>query len=187
MRFSRGWIFFPGQVYGQIYGPLLGLLLVVTTLFGCASARLGGGGDGRVDRTGGLAIELLVRGDDQSAAFYRVDRSGQLEFAGGRDATQKRISWKGQLDKDDIASVRSLLETNGWLSGDQPRRIRRSVAEGAVERRYDLTVRQGRTTRRYEVIGPDPAIAGLHDRLDRLAARRFDSVLDRLPRADEPQ
>ncbi|TVQ54280.1 MAG: hypothetical protein EA377_06080 [Phycisphaerales bacterium] len=158
-------------------------VLFAAAMVGCASARLGGG----VDRTGGLAVELEMRGDDDSAAFYRLTRSGQLEFAGGRDANQKRISWTGQLDEDDIASVRELLETHGWLSGEASRRLERSVPDSAVKRRYDLTVRQGRETRRYQVIGPDSAMTELYDQLDRLAARRFDSVLDQLPRAGDQQ
>ena len=158
-------------------------VLFAAAMVGCASLRP----DGGVDRTGGLAVELERRGDDDSAAFYRLTRSGQLEFAGGRDANQKRISWTGQLDEDDIDSVRRILENHGWLSGEAPRRIERSVPDGAVKRRYELTVRQGRETRRYQVIGPDSAMSELDDQLNRLAARRFDSVLDQLPRAGEPR
>ena len=131
--------------------------------------------------TGGLTLELNVKGEGQLAVLYRVNRDGTLGFGGGADARNCRISWTGPMTADEIKALRSLLDRHGWFShgpastGEPPQR----------EYRIKLTWEGGR--RRYTVKGASPDVTPIDQLLERIARRRLDPFLDSLPRPSHPE
>ena len=142
---------------------------------GLAACSLGGGDPGSA--TGGLALELRLRGEGNLAALYRVEPDGTIGFGGGADARNRRTTWTGTMTPGEIAELRELLEKHGWFeggpasTGDPPQRVCH----------IKLTWPQGR--RHYKVKGASADVTAVYELLDRVARRRLDPVLEMLPKA----
>jgi hypothetical protein len=151
---------------------------VSTALIGCSqSLRLDG------SATGGVALEMFVRGEANLAALYRVEPAGTISFGGGADALNRQVTWTGPMTAAEIDELRSLLDRHGWFAkapgstGEPPQR----------SYRIRLTTPEGRR-RHFWVRGASEDVTPIHDLLERLARRRLDAdhVIESLPRPSQP-
>ncbi len=151
-------------------------IATAAALTGCAA---GGSPD---SPTGGIALEMIVRGEANLAALYRVDRDGSISFGGGVDARNDRVTWTGSMTAAEIDELRRLLEEYGWFE-----RVPVSTGE-PPQRRYRIWLRWPGGRKRYKVRGSSPDITPIHDHLERVARRRLggDPVIQALPRPSAP-
>ncbi len=129
--------------------------------------------------TGGVSLRMAVVDEPNSRALYRVEADGSLSFGGGLDAVRRKTSWTGQMTEAEIDELLALLERDGWFRGEPADR------DGPNGRVYEVTVCGPEGRQRYKLRGESAAAGELNDLLDRIARRRFDSFLERFPRAEE--
>ena len=147
---------------------------------GCSSSPRAEG----KDVTGGLALRLFVKLDEDSYAAYRLDADGTLSFAGGQDALDREYSWSGPMTEEEIASLLALIETHGWLEADP------ESTYVPPQRSFEIRLaRSGgkKRARRFEVIGSGPGVGEVYDLLETAARRRHEEFLRTLPQPGFPE
>lgn len=167
----------PGRA-GQIrFGLFLVLVTVLSTcgLGGCAAIS-----SPRVDRTGGVTFCLImIDAKGGSAARYEVWQDGTLGFSGGMDAHYDRVTWTGLMTDAEITGLLDLIETHQWFD-------RSPLGSGEPEGltyRIELSGPTGH--KRYRVSGRAESIKAVESLLDSIARRRFDSIMDTLPKSGQ--
>ncbi|MCH8153460.1 MAG: hypothetical protein IH830_13935 [Planctomycetes bacterium] len=154
---------------------LLAALLAASMFPGCARS----GAAESLWGTGGIALEMLVRGEGHLAALYRVQPDGTIGFGGGTDARNRRVTWTGQMTAQEIEQLRSLLQQHGWFHAVPSSTS--SAADAKRSYRIKLSWPQGRWRR--HITGISPHITPLHDLLEQIARRRLeeDDAIKALP------
>jgi len=163
-----------------LLGRLVGALLAI--LAGCTNVP-GLGDPGSA--TGGMFLEVDARdGDQLRAILIRVQPNGAIEWGGGRDAMNATTTWEAPLTAEQIATLRALLDKDGWFSG---------VPEGSgtPNSRFTRVVLRGpEGTQRYGIRGTSPVAERLVTTLESFTRGRHDEFLKRVPaaepRMDEP-
>lgn len=150
-------------------------LLLAGGLRGCAATSTP-----RVDRTGGVAFCLImIDSKGGSAARYEVQPDGTLGFSGGLDAHFNRVTWTGVMTDAEIARLLELIETYQWFD-------RSPLGSGEPEGltyRIELSGPSGH--KRYRVKGRAESITEVESFLDPIARRRFDPIMEALPKPGE--
>lgn len=120
--------------------------------------------------TGGIALEMLVRGEGHLVVLYRVQPDGTIGFGGGTDARSRRVSWNGQMTAGEIEQLRSLLQQHGWFHAAPASTS--SAADAKRSYRIKLSWPQGWW--QSHITGISPHITPLYDLLEQIARRRLD-------------
>ncbi|MBC02428.1 MAG: hypothetical protein CMJ34_03860 [Phycisphaerae bacterium] len=156
------------------FAPLAAVLMVVA---GCASSPAGnasGLGDSRIS---------ILEGDRASRRYvlHVRDSDGEWFHGGGRNAMEGRAPSALSMTEGDRKSIFEAMKTAGWLDaefevdgGDGPRFLEVSIAGGVIARRFTMLAVDGRF---------DQGTESILAILDAIAERRFQGVLDALPRA----
>ncbi len=155
---------------------MLWAVIAVGLLTGCSFH----GAADPLSPTGGIAMEMQVAGEGNLAALYRVQPDGKIQFGGGAEARNRRITWTGQMTAREIQQLRELLEQYGWFD-TAPTFPRRDMPKPKRSYRLTLSWPGGRWHRR--VRGASPQVTEIHDLLEQIARRRLEGhrILEALP------
>jgi len=146
-------------------------------LIGCAATT--------ATRTPDAAV-FTIRIEDRDAeagrfVIYDVAGDGGLQVGAGPVAQEGLTDATVPLTAADLAEIRRAVEAAGWSRPD------RSSGAGAGPRRLDVRLRMGGVTRRFEILADgrdfEPAVEDVLASLSAMSRRRFDPVLDALPRS----
>ena len=151
---------------------VVALLSVCLLAASCATAPA------RVDRTGGVSLEVRwTSAEGDRISFYALDRDGTFASAGGFAARDGTRQYSALLAAEEIERCLGLLRATGYA--------RRPREQGESGDRTDVTVvdEAGRT--RFSRRGPDGAVDALREHLRTLSLRQFRDVLDAQPAAGE--
>ena len=66
--------------------------------------------------TGGISLEMSIKGKENLATIYKVEQDGTIHFGGGLDAQLNKTSWTGQLTEQEATQLIALLNKQGWFS-----------------------------------------------------------------------
>lgn len=130
--------------------------------------------------TGGISLQMSIKGKDNLAALYRVEQDGSIHFGGGQDAQLNKTSWTGQLTQQDVEQLRASLDEHGWFTAEP------ASSSIDADRKYRIDLRWPGGNRNFKVTGKGLMIAPIEDLLVKFANRRHDLFLESLPKASEP-
>lgn len=154
---------------------LLVAVLATSGLGGCAATPTA-----RVNATGGVRLSMLmVDARGGAAARYEVRQDGTLGFSGGLDAHFDRITWTGPMTDEEIEVLLDLMEEHQWFERSP---LGSSEPEGLTYR-IDLSGPEGR--KRFRISGRAETVTAVESLLDRIARRRFEPILDTLPKSGD--
>ena len=165
----------------RLGGAMLALLIASGLVLGCAGSGSGkegiasGAANGGT-RTGGLNLELTVRGPGGERARYVLQEEGILSFSGGRDVILDRVSWTGDLSDDEIKKVRDTIQSVGWLE------VKPASMPDGDEYVYTIDLESPTQTASWTITGDSPYVRPVYIVLDQVSRKRFDSYLDQLPK-----
>lgn len=126
--------------------------------------------------TNGLSVQMwyAVPSGGQYQMF-RVKETGEFQYGGGMVAMNRNVDWTGQLTLDEAKQVRAMVDKAGWMTAKDPARKEGDSPIAEIE------LSGGGAVRRFEITGPDPAVAELATMLQKVADQRFNRFLQRLP------
>lgn len=150
----------------------IGLSLVACSLAACGSVIQAGSDD---SFTRGLALRMLVTDRESSHALYELSPDGSITFAGGLNALSGRPSWEGRATREEVDELHELLAANGWFDHDPMP----DNPDDTRLHRVNLAWPSG--GRAFETAGGGTHIDPIRAHLERVAAKRFDPVLQQLP------
>ncbi|MDG2053745.1 MAG: hypothetical protein P8J86_03470 [Phycisphaerales bacterium] len=159
----------------SLSGAVVGLFLTFGLLFGCAGSGSGSGATSGT-RTGGLNLELTVRGPDGERAQYVLQEEGVLSFSGGRDMVLGQVTWTGDLSDDEIGKVLDTIQSVGWLE------VKPASMPDSDEYVYTIDLESPKQTASWTITGDSPYVRPVYVVLDQVSRKRFDSYVDRLPK-----
>lgn len=163
---------------------LLSILLVVALQTGCSGSGHQGifsGSESVPSRTKGTNLEFMVHGPAGEQVRYMLKEDGTLSFSGGRDVTLDKVSWTGELTDEEIQQVLEVIQSVGWYDSEPT-----SLPEGD-EYVYTIEFGSPQQSASWTVTGDSPDVRPVYVVLDRVSRKRFDSYLDRLPKASLDQ
>ena len=151
-------------------------------LSACASTR--GVGDPNTP-TGGVAVEVESRDSESlKISLYRVWPDGTIDWGGGRDAMNSVTTWEGLMGQSEIASMRQLLEQDGWYDGRPKGSGTPKTATATV------VVKSAAGSRTTTIRGSSPELERLLEVLRQATKGRHDGYMRKLPdaapRLEEP-
>lgn len=153
------------------------VLLVVATaiLTACGAPPPAKGDDGAFRH-------IRVRDEDDAdgrITFYEIS-GDTLAFAGGLAAMRETPETTESLDRETMAAVMDSIREAGWLAATPPS----SIGDGPRSLSVDMTWRGGRRTFRIDGDGRElpPGSEAVVVLLKRIADRRFEEIIDSLPR-----
>ncbi len=150
-------------------GRAVAALLVMLNA-GCATSA--------PDRTGGIAIEIDVRGAGNFAVLYRLDTDGTLSWGGGDGARAGEVTWRGTMSDAEIDGLLMILVSDGWFESDPA-----PDASGDVpQRRTTIRLDGPKGKRRLTLAGSSRAVDRVTAYLDPISRRRYDDFLETLPK-----
>lgn len=167
---------------------LLSALLLITLqcplASGCASAARpsdsqAAGVEGR------FTLEVTVHRGAGSVARFLVSEDGMLSYAGGENARDRTFTWSGELPDSQLAHLRELLHTHGWMNGmPDPA----GVSEDATApTRIDVSIRGSTMRQRFTIRGTNDGADEIVTLLEDAARSRHDDFLDSLPQPGSRQ
>lgn len=126
--------------------------------------------------TNGLSVQMwyAVPSGGQYQMF-RVKETGEFQYGGGMVAMNRNVDWTGQLTLEEAKQVRAMVDKAGWMTAKDPARKEGDSPIAEIE------LSGGGAVRRFEITGPDPAVAELATMLQKVADQRFNRFLQRLP------
>ena len=132
---------------------------------------------GAEDRTGGLTLRLLSKSEDGAATLYRVRTDGTLAFGGGFAALIDKTEWSGAMTGEEIDRLGELVDAL------EPRELAAPVEE--VESTVTRTLEVRRPGGFFEVLDTSdrPEMVALQELLDGIRLRRYEPIIDALPKA----
>lgn len=107
--------------------------------------------------------------------MFRVKETGEFQYGGGMVAMNRNTDWTGQLTLEEAKQVRALVDKAGWMTAKDPARKEGDSPIAEIE------LSGGGSSRRFQINGPDPAVAELATMLQKVADQRFNRFLQRLP------
>ncbi len=154
---------------------------LLTAAAACVLLAACGSAPEAIDRTDGVALELLwVSADKGQAMYFEVDRDGDFSSGGGVSARLKQTDYAIALADGEISEfvrlTRAVVEAQRAAAGA-------GSAEGDDE--FDCTVREGDERTRFRRVGSDRDMDALLAFLRTLSLRRFRDVIDAQPVAGE--
>ncbi len=158
------------QVAGRVFF-LCVLCASVVILEGCA-----GNGSRMESATGGVELSLYVRDASGAEMLYDVKRDGTLSFGGGMDARLGNTTWTGMMTEEEIRQLHELLSQREWFkaklrSTDEP--------EGVL---YRVSINAPQSRRRFTLKGEHESVKPVRELLEKVALRRLEGDLERLPK-----
>lgn len=119
---------------------------------------------------------MFVRDQTGAEALYRVNHDDTLSFGGGMDARLGSTTWTGPMTPDETEHLRNLLIQREWFrekpgSTGEPKEMRYRITLNAPESRKSFTVK-----------GQIPQLQPIRELFERIALRRLDEYLERLPK-----
>lgn len=151
-------------------------VLVLTIIAGCSSTT----SSKAKSITGGISLEMSIKGKGNLAALYRVEKDGSIHFGGGQDAQLNKTTWTGQLTKLEVEQLRATLDEHGWFTAEP------DSSSVDADRKYRIDLRWPGGHRSFKVTGKGSMIAPIEYLLVKIANRRHDVFLESLPKASEP-
>jgi hypothetical protein len=155
----------------------IGLSLIVLSLAACGSGIKAGSED---SFTRGLALRMLVTDRESSHALYELSPDGSITFAGGFNALNGRPSWEGLATPEEVDELHTLLAAHGWFDHD-PVPDPPDPDNLADTRIHRVNLAWPTGGRAFEAHGGGTHIDPIRQHLERIAAKRFDPVLQQLP------
>jgi len=132
----------------------------------------------RVDRTGGLAVEVLWTSADSSrASYFAVGTDGVFRSSGGVSARARATQYSATLSDEDVARAVTLVRATDFAS--RPR-----TAGEAGDRSEVLVAEHGRSAR-FATVGVDASVDALVGFCRELSLRQFRDVIEAQPVAGE--
>ena len=131
-----------------------------------------------VDRTGGIALDLLwVSADNARASYFAIGTDGTFASAGGVNARARTPTFRTSLDAADLSKFVRLVEATSFAT-------RASRAGDAGDLHEVIVVEHGRSSR-FEVRGADSTLDPLVAFCREASLRQFRDVIDAQPQAGE--
>lgn len=131
-----------------------------------------------VDRTGGIALDLLwVSADNARASYFAIGTDGTFSSAGGVNARARTATFRTSLDAADLSSFVRLVEATSFAT-------RASRAGDAGDLHEVIVVEHGHSSR-FEVRGADATLDPLVEFCRKVSLRQFRDVIDAQPQAGE--
>lgn len=149
--------------------PCLGVMFLIA---GCVSTPV-------ASRTGGMKLKLGIEESGNMAAYYTVGTDGTIGFGGGLDARFERIAWTGSMQDEEVAKLLSLIQQHQLYD-------RKPVGTGepkSLKWRFELSGPGG--WNRSRLTGKCPVLREIYDLLNTISRRRFEGVMETLPKPGE--
>jgi hypothetical protein len=132
----------------------------------------------RVDRTGGLELELFWTSADRTrASYFDVAADGTFASAGGVNARARAATFTTSLGDADIARFASLVRATEFAA--------RAASIGESGDLQEVVVKDGGRSFRFDVRGSDGSVDALVGFCREISMRQFRDVIDSQPQAGE--
>jgi hypothetical protein len=148
------------------------LATLLALLGGCATVPP------RVDRTGGMELELFWTSTDRTrASYFDIAADGTFSSSGGVDARARTATFTTELGDADIARFASLVRATEFTA-----RVARAGDSGDL---HEVIVKDAGRSFRFDVQGSDASVDALVAFCREISMRQFRDVIDSQPQAGE--
>lgn len=118
---------------------------------------------------------MFVRDDTGAESLYQVNRDGTLNFGGGFNALAGHTTWTGQMTPREIQELRELIETHHWFTANP------DSTQQPPGMLYRVAIDAPQVQKHFTVKGESPDVQPVRELLARIALRRLEGELKRLP------